>query len=65
MVQTTLICGLGLVVFAYSDFLPMSRFGWCMFALLMLALFADLVVLPAILLSPLGRPFLPKKHGNV
>jgi predicted RND superfamily exporter protein len=60
MVQTSLICSLGLVVFTASDFLPIARFGWCMFALLLLALVADLVVLPAILLSPLGRPFLPR-----
>jgi hypothetical protein len=59
MVQTTLICSFGLVVFAFSPFAPMAWFGWCMFALLMLALVADLLVLPAILLSPLGRPFLP------
>ena len=59
MVQTTLICGFGLVVFALSPFAPIARFGWCMFALLMAALLADLVVLPAILLSPLGRFFLP------
>ncbi len=60
MIQTSLICSLGLVVFAASDFSPIARFGWCMFALLLLALVADLVVLPAILLSPLGRPFLPR-----
>ena len=60
MIQTSLICSLGLVVFAASDFSPIARFGWCMFSLLLLALVADLVVLPAILLSPLGRPFLPR-----
>ena len=61
MIQTTLICSLGLVVFSLSSFAPMARFGWCMFALLLLALAADLIVLPAILLSPLGKPFVPKK----
>ncbi len=59
MLQTTLVCGLGLLVFAGSGFSPISRFGWCMFTLLFLALVADLVVLPAILLSPLGRLFVP------
>jgi predicted RND superfamily exporter protein len=63
MLQTTLICGFGLVVFALSPFAPIARFGWFMFALLMAALIADLILLPAILLSPLGRPFLPR--GNV
>jgi predicted RND superfamily exporter protein len=60
MVHTTLICSFGLVVFAFSPFAPIAYFGWCMFALLAVALVADLVVLPAILLSPLGRPFLPR-----
>ncbi|QDU91639.1 MMPL family protein [Pirellulimonas nuda] len=54
MVQTTLSCGLGLLVFALSDFLPTARFAVSMAALLMLALLADLVLLPALLLSPLG-----------
>ena len=60
MIQTTLVCTLGLIVFAYSSFAPMQRFAWCMFALLTTALFADLVILPAILLSALGRPFVPR-----
>ncbi len=60
MLQTTLVCTLGLLVFALSPFAPMQRFAWCMFALLGIALIADLVVLPAILLSPFGRPFMPK-----
>ncbi len=59
MVQTSLICGLGLLVFGLSDFVPISRFAWVMFAMLMSALIADLIVLPAILLSPLGMTFEP------
>ncbi|MCA9119173.1 MAG: MMPL family transporter [Planctomycetaceae bacterium] len=59
MVQTSLICGLGMLVFALSDFVPISRFAWVMFAMLMAALLADLIVLPAILLSPLGITFEP------
>ena len=57
MLQTSLICGLGLLIFATSHFVPISRFAWVMFAMLMGALIADLVVLPALLLSPLGRSF--------
>jgi len=60
MIQTTLVITLGLIVFAYSSFAPMQRFAWCMFTLLTVALIADLVILPAILLSRLGRPFLPQ-----
>ncbi|MBC8351940.1 MAG: hypothetical protein H8E66_08115 [Planctomycetes bacterium] len=59
MIQASLICGLGLLVFGLSDFVPIARFAWVMFAMLMSALVADLIVLPAILLSPLGRTFEP------
>ncbi len=61
MTQTTLICGLGLRTFGFSDFVPMARFAWVMFAMLSAALIADLVVLPAMLLSPLGVVFEPLK----
>jgi len=64
MIQTTLICSLGLVVFALSPFAPIARFGMCMFVLLLIALLGNLIVLPAILLSPLGRPFLPKPQAT-
>ncbi|QDV17504.1 MMPL family protein [Gimesia panareensis] len=57
MIQTSLICGLGLLVFAMSSFVPTSRFAWMMAGLLMMALLGDLIVLPALLLSPLGRFF--------
>ncbi|WP_339733503.1 MMPL family transporter [uncultured Gimesia sp.] len=57
MIQTSLICGLGLLVFAFSNFVPTSRFAWMMFGLLFMALLGDLIVLPALLLSPLGRFF--------
>ncbi|MCA9019991.1 MAG: MMPL family transporter, partial [Planctomycetaceae bacterium] len=59
MIQTSVICGLGLLVFAFSNFVPTSRFAWMMFGLLFMALLGDLIVLPALLLSPLGRFFSP------
>jgi hypothetical protein len=52
-------CAVGLSVFAFSEFVPTSRFGWVMSILIALALFADLLLLPALLFSPLGRLFLP------
>jgi len=61
MTQTSLICGLGLLTFAFSDFVPISRFAWVMFSMVMFALVADLLVLPALLLSPLGKVFEPLK----
>ena len=57
MVQTSLICGLGLFVFALSPFVPISTFSWLMVVLLLAALLGDLVILPALLLGPLGRIF--------
>jgi len=57
MVQSSLINGLGLLIFALSPFVPTARFAWMMLFLLMLALLADLLILPAMLLSPLGRYF--------
>jgi predicted RND superfamily exporter protein len=60
MFQTTLICGLGLFVFVLSPFVPISRFAMLMFSMLSVALLGDLIVLPALLLSPLGRVFMPR-----
>lgn len=57
MSQTTLIAGLGLSVFALSTFTPTQRFGYMMLALLLAALFGDLIFLPALLSGPLGRFF--------
>jgi len=60
MVQTSLICGLGLLVFSVSRFQPSSQFAWLMVTLLAAALLGDLVLLPAILVGPLGRAFQPR-----
>lgn len=60
MVQTTLTCGLGLSVFLLSDFVPTSRFAWLMILQLAAALAGDLALLPAMLLTPLGRLFRPE-----
>ena len=57
MIHTTLICGAGLAIFALSDFVPTARFAWMMVALLATALVGDLLILPALLLSPIGRLF--------
>lgn len=57
MTQTSLICGLGMLVFVFSQFVPISRFAWLMAASLAAALAGDLVLLPALLVSSLGRLF--------
>ncbi len=56
MVQTSLICSLGLLVFAMSPFTPVSRFAWLMCGLLLTALLCDLLILPAILLCFTKKP---------
>ena len=60
MWQTAVICGLGLLVFGFSQFVPTRRFAWMVFLLLLLALVGDLVVLPALLMGPLRRIFIRK-----
>jgi predicted RND superfamily exporter protein len=57
MIQTTMICGLGLGIFVLSRFLPMQRFAWMMLTLMLMALVGDLLLLPALLMSPLGKWF--------
>lgn len=55
MIQTTLICGAGLAIFAFSDFVPTARFAWMMVVLLVTALVGDLILLPALLLGPFSQ----------
>lgn len=62
MTQTTLIAGLGLVIFSLSSFQPVSQFGLLMFLLLLAALIGDLVFLPSLLASPAGKLFQPKEE---
>ncbi|MEK6246726.1 MAG: MMPL family transporter, partial [Planctomycetales bacterium] len=57
MIQTTVIGGLGLGVFALSTFTPTQRFGYLMMVLLATALVGDLVFLPALLAGPIGKFF--------
>src|SRR5690606_7806997 len=57
MLQTTVICGLGLLVFSLSAFVPTSRFAWLMASMLGMGLIGDLILLPALLAGPLGRFF--------
>ena len=54
MVHTTLVCGVSLLVYSFSDFVPTRRFAFLMFGLLAMALLGDLLLLPAIMISRLG-----------
>ncbi|MBC20231.1 MAG: hypothetical protein CMJ74_08210 [Planctomycetaceae bacterium] len=64
MTQTTLIAGLGLVIFSLSSFQPVSQFGLLMFLLLLAALVGDLVFLPSLLASPAGKLFQVKSDPS-
>ncbi len=59
--QAALISGLGLSVFAFSTFTPTQRFGWLMLCILLAGVVSELILLPALLASPLGRVFTVKK----
>jgi predicted RND superfamily exporter protein len=61
--QTTLICGVGMLVFGLSDFVPVARFAGLLFVILTVSLIGDLIALPAILFSRLGKSFeMPKRR---
>ena len=64
LLQTTAIFSLGMLVFAWTVFIPTITFAVTISLLLTLALVCDLTILPAILISPMGRLFLShkKKH---
>ncbi|MDR0522103.1 MAG: MMPL family transporter [Planctomycetaceae bacterium] len=55
--QTTLICGVGMLIFGLSDFVPVARFAELLFVILVVALSGYLISLPAILFSRLGKFF--------
>jgi predicted RND superfamily exporter protein len=44
-----------------SSFIPTQRFGLLMLAILVAGIVAELVLLPAMLFSPLGKVFDPPK----
>jgi predicted RND superfamily exporter protein len=63
MAQTAVICCFGMLVFTLSPFTPISRFGCLMSALIALAMLGDQVLLPALLVSPLGSFFRGRFRG--
>ena len=64
LTQAAIVCGLGMLVFVLSDFVPMARFSWLLFILLFIALIGDLIIFPAMLYSPLGKMFERKKYPH-
>ena len=61
--QTTLICGGGMLVFAFSEFLPISKFATMIATLLTLSLYGSLVMFPAFLVAWTGVCFRPSRKA--
>jgi predicted RND superfamily exporter protein len=61
LVQSAVVCGLGILAFAGSSFAPTRQFAWMLSLLVAAALVGDLILLPALLTSPLGRWFKPRQ----
>ncbi len=55
LIQTTLICTCGLLIYSFSGFLPARNFAWVLLMMLTAALFGDMILLPALLAGRLGR----------
>lgn len=64
IVQTSLVIAGGMFVFAFSSFVPVSRFAWLLLLMLGVALVANLGLMTAILYSPLGQCFCRPWWGN-
>lgn len=64
MVQTTLVAGLGLAVFSVSTFTPTKQFGYLMVTILAAALVGDLILLPALLVGPIGALFRATRRAS-
>jgi hypothetical protein len=65
LLQTAIIGGLGLSVFALSTFVPTQQFGVLMMSTMFAALVGDLLILPAILAGPLGFYFAVEQKSGV
>lgn len=55
MIQTTLISSISMVPFLFASFTPTEQFAKLMIAILVAAMIGDLILLPALLLSPMGN----------
>ncbi|MEM1226950.1 MAG: MMPL family transporter [Planctomycetota bacterium] len=55
MWQTTAVCAISPLVYGLSEFLPTQRFAIMMLGLLIAALIGDVLLLPALLASRMGR----------
>jgi predicted RND superfamily exporter protein len=65
MTQTSIVCGAGIAMHFFSTFTPTMQFGTFMLPLVFMALVGDLVLLPAILVSPLGWFFVRRGASGI
>jgi predicted RND superfamily exporter protein len=61
MIHTTVISCVAMAPFLFAEFLPTQQFAKLMIVMLSLAIVGDLVLLPALLLSPLGSFIKPRQ----
>ncbi len=62
MVQTSIICGISMTPYLFASLIYLQRFGMVIPLLMAAALLGDLIFLPAIIVSRLGKVFhLPNK----
>ena len=54
VVQTSVVCGLSIGLYAFCGFLPTVRFGILLLVMLLVALLGDLLILPALLSTELA-----------
>ena len=62
MVHTMLISCFSMLPFMFADFVPTKQFACLMIAMIGSSILGDLVLLPALLLSPLGLCLIPAKR---
>jgi len=65
MIHTTLISCLSMVPFLFAEFIPTQQFAKLMIVMLSGAVLGDLVLLPAMLLSPLGKVIQASKQRMI
>ena len=64
MIDTSLICGLGVLPFVFGVFMPTIKFATMLSILLLVSLLGDLILLPAILAGPAGKLFRLERKSN-
>lgn len=64
MIDTSLICGLGVMPFLFGVFMPTAKFAALLMIMLMTALPGDLILLPALLAGPVGILFRLKRKSK-